>query len=151
MAGSDARFNSSFFRTQIRNTMMMGQPNAVSDRATFRWKIEKTYAGATDPKGKPYDWGEAPLTETDHPDVQVPVAVEDSSGSLIRSAHTPAGEENDRARVVLTVLDVDYEEIKDASWVILGGNTYRIDFWGPPMALFDVDVYHGFASALDES
>lgn len=142
-------FDANFFRTQIRETMVMGLPS-VSERATFVWPEEKTYAVATDPKGRPYDLGAAPTATTTHPDLQVPVAVEFTGGSVTRTAYTQAGEE-DAVRVIITALDVDYVLIKDYPHVLLGENTYKIDYWAPPVALFSVSVYQAYCSAMDES
>lgn len=150
MAGSDSRFDAANFRTKIRDTMTMGLPTSVSDRATFRWDTTKTYA-IKDPKGKPYDYTEPPATVNPHADVQVPVAVEASSGSVIRTAFTPAGEMNDRNRVIITILDVDYDLVSTANVVLLGGNTYHIDYWAPPMGLFDVSIFQCYLIAMDES
>lgn len=148
MAGSNSAFDATAFRTAIRSAMTMGLPGTTSERATFRWTPDKTFATA-DGAGKPYSWGATPTTTTTHADVQVPVAVEFSArpaGSL----STVMGE-FDTSRAVITVLDEDYADIVGADLVLLGGNTYEIEFVGPPMGLFDVTVYQLFCLARDES
>lgn len=141
-------FNADAFRTAIRNTMVMGLPNATLEKPTFRWNTERTYA-IEDPQDNPYSWDAAPVTVTAHADVQVPVAVE--------FAARPAGSQDtsigqfDATRVTLTVLDVDYALIEGADIVLLGGNTYDIQFVGPPIGLFEVTVYSIYAEARDES
>lgn len=148
MASSNPAFNPAVFRQAIRDTMIMGLPNATAEKPTFRWNPNKTYATA-DPGGAPYDFTAAPVVTVAPADVQVAVAVEFSSrpaGSL----ETVIGE-FDNSRVIITVLDEDYELIRGADEVILGGNTYDIQFVGPPLGLFEVTVYQIFAIARDES
>lgn len=130
--------------------MNMGLPPNVEDRATFRWKKQRTYT-RPDIKGIPYNLRDTPLTDTQHPDVQVPVAVAIPTRSTISLVETPSGEINDDVRVVITVLDTYYSQVVGASEVLLGGNTYDIDYWGPPIGLFDVEVYQVFLVSRDES
>jgi hypothetical protein len=148
MAGTNSAFNATQFRQVIRETMLMGMPNAVQERATFRWDPAKSYPVA-DPAGNPYDLTSAPTTTTTHADVQVPVAVEFSARPA-GSMDTVMGE-FDTSRVIITVLDEDYEQIVGADLVIMGGNTYDIQFVGPPIGLFEVTVYQLYALARDES
>jgi hypothetical protein len=126
----------------------MGLPNASSEQATFRWNAASTYE-AEDVAHNPFDWTDTPTTEITHPDVQIPVAVEFSArpaGSL----DTVQGQ-FDNARCVITILDTDYESVTGADEVLLGGNSYTIDFWGPPLGLFDVTIYQVYATATDEA
>ncbi len=128
--------------------MEMGLPNATAERATFRWNTESTYS-PQDTNNNPFDWTETPTTSLVKPDVQVPVAIEFSArpaGTL----DTTLGQ-FDTARAVLTLLDTDYALVIGADQVLLGGNTYALDFWGPPQGLFSVTIYTAYLSALDEA
>lgn len=147
-ASFGAGFNAEAFRAAIRSTMQMGLPNAVPERATFQWKVERTYA-RPDPSQNPYEWTETPSTTTTHADVQIPVAIEFSARPA-GTVDTVVGQ-FDTARVTITVLDEDFALIEGADYVQLGENTYVIDFVGPPMGLFDVTVYQLFATAVDET
>jgi hypothetical protein len=120
----------------------------VAERATFRWNVERTYA-IEDPSHNPYEWDEIPSTELSHADVTIPVAVEFSARPAA-SLDTAIGQ-FDVGRAVITVLDVDYALITGADLVLLGENTYVIDFVGPPIGLFAVTVYQMYASAMDET
>lgn len=148
MAGTNPAFNAAAFRTAIRSTMTMGSPQNPAERATFRWKVERDYA-IDDPANNPYDWTAAPTTEVANPDVQIPVAVEFSARPAGSSQTQMA--EFDTSRVVLTILDEDFAKIDGADYVLLGGNTYAIQFVGPPMGLFEVTIYQMFLEAVDES
>lgn len=143
-----ADFDATAFRDAIRNTMVMGLPNATSEKATFRWTTQKTYA-VDDPAGKPYSWTAAPATTTTHADVQVPVAWEFSARPA-SSLDTTIGQ-FDASRVEITILDVDYEDVEGADQIIMGGNTYNLEFVAPPQGLFEVTVYKLYAIAQDES
>jgi len=129
--------------------MIMGLPSNVSERATFRWPTNRTYTIA-DPAQNPYDWTETPLTETHHADVQIPVAVEFTSRTS-QGGSNDIGTQFDTSRVVLTVLDEDYAQVEGATEVLLGGNTYLIQFVAPPMGLFEVTVFQVYCEARDES
>lgn len=143
-----AGFDAAGFRNAIRQTMVMGQPNAVEERATFQWTTESSYA-QEDPAHNPYSWDDTPVVSTSHADVQVPVAVEFSARPAA-SVDTSVGQ-FDTSRAVITILDSDYALITGADKVLLGGNTYVIDFVAPPLGLFEVTIYQMFCSALDET
>lgn len=146
--GFGSGFDPDAFREAIRATMTMGLPETVSERATFRWKTERTY-DVEDQKHNPYSWDDTPATELAYDDVRVPVAVEFSSGYGVAGGTTIG--QFDATRVVITVLDVDYALIEGADLVLLGGNTYNIDYIAPPVGLFEVTVYMIHATAQDES
>lgn len=148
MAGTQQGFDAAGFRDAIRFAMNMGLPETESERATFRWNPARTFT-TDDPAGLPYDWTDTPATETVHADVQVPVAIE-FGAQAAAGTDTPVGQ-IDTSRAVLTVLDEDYQQIVGANEVVLGGNTYDIDFVAPPLGLFEVTVYQIYASARDES
>jgi hypothetical protein len=143
-----AGFNAAQFRDAIKFAMNMGLPNTVSERATFRWIPDYTYSEA-DPGGTPYDLDAVP-TATDAPeDVQVDCAVEFVSRASA-SGGTAVGD-FDVARAIITVLDTDYASIEGCNQVVLGGDTYDVDFVAPPMGLFEVTIYQIYCTAVDES
>lgn len=148
VSGFGGGFNAEQFRTAIKNTMRMGAPQDTAQRATFRWKTIKTHSRG-DRGGKPWDLTATPTAVTERDDVQVDVAVEFSARTTL-SGGTPIGE-FDTPRAVITVLDEDYELIEGANFVLLGGNTYKIDFIAPPIGLFTVTVWQIYASAVDET
>lgn len=143
-----AGFDAARFRDGIKFAMRMGMPDATEEVATFQWTPEKTYQTA-DASGRPYSFTQAPTTTTTHADVVVDVAVEFqrySSGE----GNTSIGEFQTTS-VVLTLLDVDFTQIQGSDKVLLGGNTYTIDYVAPPFAMFDVTVYQIYCKAEDES
>lgn len=150
MAGSDPRFDADAFRTNIRFAMTMGLPNTVAERATFRWTVVRTFA-KDDAAGNPYNWESTATTTVANPDVQVECAVEFGNGG---TDNTNVGT-FDAGLVTITVLDEEFALLTVgnvmADKVLLGGNTYDIDFVGPPLGLFDVTVYQIYCKAPDES
>lgn len=148
MAGTNAGFNAAQFRTAIKNAMHMGLPSDTTERATFKWMPVRAFS-VEDPGSKPYNWTSTPTSETLHVDVQIDCAIEFVSRPA-GSRDTPVGQ-FDASRATLTVLDVDYPSIEGATHVAIGGNTYEIQFVGPPLGLFDVTVYQLYAEAIDES
>ena len=150
MAGTDIRFNSANFRSAIRSAMIMGLPNHVSERATFKWAVQNDYA-YEDPNTRPYDWTSNPVTSTVHPDVQIPVAIEFTIRSSTGAGDTMFGKMQ-QSRLVLTILDEDMAAIEGAQIVSIAGDEYEIDFTEPPTGLFDVTIYrihctHGASKA----
>ena len=143
-----AGFNATAFRDAIRSTMEMGLPNTVAERATFRWKPERSYA-VQDQAENPYDWTDTPVTEDVPADVQVAVAVEFEAHPA-GSVDTALGQ-FDTSRAIITVLDTEYASIVGANEVLLGENTYTVQFVAPPVGLFDVTIYRIYVEAVDES
>jgi hypothetical protein len=126
----------------------MGTPEKVEERATFQWRVERTYAEG-DSAGDPYDWTSTPTEVVARDEVQIDVAVE-MVGTNAWAAETPVGQFNP-TRVMLTIMDDDYVKVEGADTVLLGGATYNIDYVAPPQGLFDVTVYQMYCRALDES
>lgn len=150
MAGSDVRFDAAAFRTNIRFAMTMGLPNTSAEKATFQWTVRRTF-NKGDTGGQPFDWSATATATTTHPDVQIPVAVEfGDQGQDSTNVGT-----FDMARAIITVLDEDFALIVIdgvmADKVLLGGNTFMIDYVAPPLGLFDVTVYQLHCKAPDES
>lgn len=137
--GSASGFDETSFRDSIHFAMQMGLPDDVSQRVTFRFDETLTFANA-DPAGHPYSWSEAPSTDVVTRDVQVPAAVQWGLGLL---ADDTMGQ-FDTSKVVLTLLDVDYAQVKGCNEVLINGQHYVIDAVGPPLGLFTVTVYQMF-------
>jgi len=150
-------FDAVAFRDAIGFAMKMGLPETQSERVTFQWTPQKAYASA-DQKGSPYSWTAVPTSTVTAPDtvtsLTLPVAVEyiDSKAS---SGDTVIGD-FDTGRLRLTIMDTEYAMLIDPNLglpdsVIVDGNTYNVDYFIPPTALFTVTVYGCYCTARDES
>lgn len=148
MAGTNAAFNSQAFKDGIHLAMNMALPGTVADRATFQWRVEKTFA-KQDNANRPYDWTSTAVTSNERADVQVSCAVEFAARTTT-AGETPLGK-FDSTRAIITLLDEDYALIEGADTVLLGQNTYDVDFVAPPIGLFEVTIYQLYCSARDES
>lgn len=150
MAGTDARFNAGQFRDAIRFAMQMGAPNKTQDKATFLFKKTRTWPPGTrlDQEGRPFDPTVTPVLTGKDPVVLDNVAVEFAPA---RPEEVEVG--NFRpTKVELTLLDEDWELVKDAIEVSLeGGDRYAISYEKPVNGLFEVDVHTFVAFARDES
>ncbi len=150
-------FVASRFRDAIDFVMQMGMPDKVAERVTFQWTTENTYDPA-DAKGSPYDWTDTPDTTVSAADIPTSLTVTvtvEFFDSKTSSGDTVVGD-FDKSRVKIFMLDTTYTQLIDVSLTlpnkfIVDGNTYDIEYWSPPTALFDVTTYTCFASARDES
>jgi hypothetical protein len=153
---TDARasgFNAADFKDAIRFAMNMGLPDATAERVTFRWTSENTFT-TNSPTGNPYDLTATPTVTDSAVDVLVDAAVEFVSRASLGETTSVGSFEN--PRLVVTLLDDEYATITDATLglpdkVLVGGNTYNVDFVAPPVGLFSVTVYQIHCTAIDES
>lgn len=156
--GSESTFAAGFdeagFREAIKQTMKMGMPEDPAQRLIWKWRRDRTY-NPQDRIRKPYTWTQPPITDQpgnpDEPDGELSVdyAMEFSARGSQGDAETALGRFN-TSRATVTLMDQDYELIKDADYCILGGAEYEIDFVGPPMGLFAVTVFQVYIKARDE-
>jgi hypothetical protein len=148
MAGSSPDFDPAAFRDGIRFAMRLGAPVNVEDRPTFRFRRTRSYPPGTplDQNGQPLDPTATPITVTPTP-VQVDCAVEFSD---VRPDELPAASLRP-TKVVITLLDTDYELVKNATEVLLGGDRYLLMYRRPPMAIFDAGVHQIIGYAISES
>lgn len=141
MAGASSSFDADEFRQNIRDTMLMGLTGTAADRPKFIFNATETYTVGEelDDSGTPYDLTVAP-TVAGTPAKQVLCAVEWVSGKNTSTDGSTLGdfEEGD---LILTLLDVDYTQIKGADHVELDGTRYEIRYVQPSVGLFDVTVY----------
>jgi hypothetical protein len=134
-----AGFDVDKFRTNIHFVMNLGLPQDTADRPTFYFRPVKSYPSGTrvDSEGTPLD-PRIEVTVTSPNPVQVPCAVEfeptnsDTEGLVGTFRNT---------RATLTVLDVDYELIKDAIEVAIGRVRYNISYQSPPVGLGQATIY----------
>jgi len=151
MAGEDptGAFNGDEFRTTIRGVMLMGLPNAVEDRPTFRFEPALVYEDV-DYEGSPFEWETVPTGgEESREPVQTLCAVE-TIGQGEASEGTNIGT-FDMNRARLYILDEDWVEISDFTSVLLSGSEYLRIKELPILGLFDVDVHVVEIRARDEA
>jgi hypothetical protein len=141
-------FNADAFRDGILFAMQMATPQDEDQRVTFRWADQKEY-DVKDRTGKPYVWTQEPESVVTRDDVQVPCAVRFVSRTTLAGQNAVA--DMDTSRAELTLLDEQYQLVKDADIVLIGTNEYKPDFVAPPSGLFGETIWTMFVSAIDES
>ena len=148
MAGVDAGFDAAAFRDAIHFAMTMGAPPDPSQQITFYFPETTINAGSVpvDGAGVPFD-PEAELTGTAPDPVQVECALEyfdaeDQPTSFGMMAP---------ARLAVTLLDLDYELVAGASYVVVHGDRYNYRRTQPPQGLFDVGLYVMHFTAENET
>lgn len=140
MAGNLSGFNADTFRSQITATMIMGLPATQAEQPTFYFRSTSTYPNGTklDTEGRPIDPRIKPTVTEAAPSIQVPCAVEFSPDTTNDEGMAGTFWQT---RAVVTVLDTQYEQVKDAIEVQLGGRRYNISFLAPPYGLGPVTIY----------
>ena len=146
-------FSAAAFKDAIRFAMNMGLPDDTAERITFRWTPASTFTTSS-PAGNPYDFTDTPTSTFSAADVLVNAAVEFTSRASLGENTAIGSFEN--PRLIVTLLDDEFDTIVDGDLglpdkVLVGGNTYNIDFVAPPVGLFSVTVYQIHCTAVDEA
>ena len=136
------------FKANIRGAMLMGTPNVVEDRCTFKFEEVRLYDDV-DAEGSPFDWETTP-TDVEAPDpIQVLCAVE-TIGQGEASEGTNIGT-FDMNRARLYILSEEWELVRDFTTVNLANSEYIRVKELPILALFEVDIHVVEIHARDES
>ncbi len=150
MAGTSTDFDKASFRAGILLAMGLGTPNSPDQALTFVWEDLKTFAVADD-AGDPFDWTNAPVTDTEIADFQVPVAVQRGA---ITTAETEVGTFDD-SRITITILAEEWAEVlahangRMPSQARFNGDLFAIEAGPQTIALFDEDVHTLIAVRAD--
>lgn len=135
-------------RDGIRLAMQVGLPVEPADQPTFVFAPTYAPLAGSDAEGTPFDWRvgrdvpEAPARAA----VKRPCAIEYSDGSGgVEAVGTVYS-----SRLILTLLDEDYEAVKGFTHVLIGGNSYTYELTEPPMGLISVGVWRIHVRADDE-
>jgi hypothetical protein len=143
--GISFKFNADKFRNAIQFVFEMAAPPDTDIDLMFHFTDTITPDAPYDGDLVPFDPAESFVRVTPAP-VRVPCDVEFISageettafGSVIPS----------KLRVLL--LDVDYEQVKTASFVVMGGDRYNRSHEEPGFGLFDVGLHTMVFVAEDE-
>lgn len=136
MAGSDPGFNSGEFREAIRFAMKMGAAPDEEAQVYFHFANTLVYNRPVDGSNTPFD-PSATVTTAALPPVQVDCAVEYFDSENQPTAFGLLAP----SRVAITLLDDDYEQVKDCAYVVIHGDRYDYRRTEPPSGLFDVGIY----------
>lgn len=136
MAGSNTDFNAAEFRQAIVFAMTMGAAVDAGERVTFHFPSTLVYAGSADGAQVPFDPDATVVSSTPAP-VQVSCAIEyfDAENQPTEFGLLAP------TRLTITLLDDDYDEVADASYVVVHGDRYNYRRTEPPSGLFEVGIY----------
>jgi hypothetical protein len=136
MAGSNPGFNAAEFREAIHFAMAMGAAIDTDEQVTFHFASTLVYAGSADGAEVPFDPAATVVTTTPDP-MRVDCAVEyfDAENQPTNFGLLAP------SRLAVTLLDVDYEQVKEAQYVVAHGDRYDYRRTEPPSGLFDVGLY----------
>jgi hypothetical protein len=135
-------------RDAIRATMVMGLPVEDVEKPTFYFRHEVEWA-SHDSEDNPWDWTDAPVSESQIAPVQ-PICAYEFFSPLGRQGAfaTEAGDFNPTSLVV-TMLEEEFVAVNGASYATAGPGNMRwyFRFWRPSYGLGDMTVYQVHLSA----
>lgn len=140
-----AAFDATRVSEGLYKAMGFGEPTRVADKATFY------FVTTTLPDGTPVDDDRVSFD----PDVravkkvaskQVPCAIEFQD----RSDRAESFGVVTPSRIQITLLDPEYQQVRNFNYVVVGGDKYVYHSTEPPNALGSIDVWTVWASAEDE-
>lgn len=129
----------------LHKAMGFGEPTRTEDKATFFFPKRSAAGQPRDGAGVPFDPDQHP-TASSKAKVQVPCVVEYHDAAELLAEFggiTPS-------RVKITVLDPEWQQIKDFAYVVAGGDKYVRTKVEPPIALGSIDVWTIWCTAEDE-
>lgn len=138
MAGSSSDFDAVAFRAGIKLAMVMGEAPVDDDQVLFHFESQLVYTGTgkIDADNVPFDPSATVQRVTPTP-IHVPCAVEYVD---VESVPTNFGFVA-AAKLRITLLDEEYQKVKDSTYVTVGGDVYRYRRTEPPSGLFDVGLF----------
>lgn len=144
MAGTLAGFDGQAFRDGIHLVQEFFTPG--DQRASFHFSTTPPAPGTADSEGVPFDPAVAVSTAESKPPVIAPCSIEyqDVAGGLQNLGYISP------SRILVTLLDVDYETVKGFDFVVVNGVRYYYRSTDVPHALGNVTVWSIRCVAEDE-
>ncbi len=131
----------------LRKAMGFGEATRTTDKVTFYFNDRSDPVGPADEEGVGFDPADRTVNTRAGEAVVVDCAVEYED----RAPRTERFGVMVPSRVVLTLLDPDWQRVKDFAYVKAGGDTYWRSTIEPPVALGSIDVWTVICTAEDES
>lgn len=145
MAGSNPGFDGNAFREGIRFVQQMAAAPIDSDQVSFYKPAQLVYNRPTDPENVPFD-PNATVTRVQPAPVKVACGLEyrTAKGEVTAFGSITA------SRLVVTLLDEEYELVKDCSYIVVAGEKWNYLLTEPPTGLFDVGLFSMHFVAEDD-
>ena len=139
-----ASFNANRVSDGLYKAMGFGEPTRVADKATFYFVTETRPQGPVDQDNVSFD--PEVRTQKKVTSKQVPCAIEFQD----RSDKIESFGVVSPSRIQITLLDYEYQQVKEFKYVVVGGDKYIYHSTEPPNALGTIDVWTVWATAEDE-
>ena len=140
-------FNEARVLEGIKKAMGFGEPTRVEDKVTFYFNARSEPTGEVDEEGVPFDPEDRTTNTRAGESMVVDCAVEYQD----RAPQTETFGVYIPARIILTLLDPDWQQVKDFTHVKAGGDIYHRSTVEPPVALGSIDVWSVICLAEGES
>lgn len=142
-----ASFNAEQALAGLKRAMGFGEPTRAADKVTFYFNARSVAAGTVDEDGIPFN----PTDRITNTRAAEAVVVDCALEYEDRAAKAETFGVIVPARVVLTLLDPDWQLVKDFAYIKAGGDTYHRSSVEPPVALGSIDVWSVLCVAEGES
>jgi hypothetical protein len=140
-------FDADAFRDGIWTAMAVGLPPAIEDQPSFVTPAAVVDTGdERDVDGVPFDFTKGQAKVGVDTVTQVPAAVEYVDGDGLLTTFGAVAS----SKIILTLLDEDYEAVRGFSYVVLGGNKYLYERTEPPLGMVDVAIWRIHCRTDDE-
>lgn len=131
--------------TGLHNAMGFGEATRTGDKATFYTVTLPTTSEEVDQEGLPFD------PDVSRTPVVTPVVVPCAIEYFDRADDSDTFGVLQPTHIRLTLLDVDYQQIKGFRYVVAGGDRYYYAKTEPPIALASIDVWIIHCNSQDET
>lgn len=141
-------FDAAAVKAGIHKAMGFGEPTRTEDKAWFYFPTSRstTSGSPSDQDGVPFDPTAVTTPTQAKTRLQVPCAIE-----FVDAQPSPETfGEFTATRIVITLMDEDYQRIKGFAYVVAGGDKYLYARTEPPVALGTIDFWTVHATAEDE-
>lgn len=129
----------------LHRAMGFGEPTRAEDKVTFYFNARSHRDESTDEDGVPFDPDQRPTRSTTSKVVPCVVEYQDRAAKVETFGTVVP------ARVLVTLIDEDYQEIKAFTHLKAGGDVYWRSTIEPPIALGSIDVWTLICLAEGES
>lgn len=137
MANANSEFDADAFRTGIRFVYNLAAPPVAEEQITFFYNSQLIYNTPVDGEDTPFDPQATVQRVAPRAVKNVPCGIEyfDAAHQEIVFGTVTA------SKIHVTLLDEDYQRVKGANYVVLGGEKYLYKVTEAPSGLFDVGLY----------
>lgn len=128
-------FDEAEVRAGLLSAMAFGEPNAEADKATFYTYPARTVDATTDDEGVPFDPAHRVTSSPTPKTVRCAIEYGFTGATAERFGDLQP------ASAAITLLDVEYLQVKGFDFVVIGGQKFLYDKTEGPYGLGSIDVW----------